>query len=167
MIFIISHNQRTIIMTQITTVDQYKAAAVLAQIVNDLDRWTAASTIIMDLFQLQCVAEENADKLDFIIPTSMLDYLSRSADMLEFDATADIIEELIDGTEYMIFTFNSVEDQDKLIGQFQEASWSGLRAFPTPDVYQGADKPDWYFIRDIMRAMPGLVEMCKDSATPR
>lgn len=116
-------------------------------------------TVLADLMQIQCLAAGNTDLLVFRLPLSiggMVEKVARHQGVHDFTWT-----QVEDGLARL--EFRNADEQDEFIQIFEMLSFTGQRAYPTPDIYLGQREPDAQLCSDLLK----LLNPLSDSVPPR
>jgi hypothetical protein len=122
-------------------------------------------TVLADLIQIQCLKFEDTNLLRFLLPSAIGGIVHQIAKQqnsraFKWSDQGGGVHELV---------FNNEDEQDKFIRVFEMLSFSGQRAYPTPDIYLGQGKPDQKLCNELLellnRAVQG-VEVSTARAVP-
>lgn len=109
-------------------------------------------TVLADLMQIQCLAVSNTDLLIFRLPASlreMVEKIARQQEVRNFEwKKAD--------EHSARLVFGNEDEQDKFFRIFEMLSFTGQRAFPTPDIYLGHGEPDRQLCSDLVEQLTPL-----------
>lgn len=98
------------------------------------------NTMLADVMQIQCIHADNTELLNFAIPEGLY---TTVVDLAKFNGARVTLYESKQVDEF-ILEFSDAEEQDKFIQCFEMLSYQGQRAFPPPNLYQGAETADEY-----------------------
>jgi hypothetical protein len=99
---------------------------------------SARITMLADVIQIQCIRADDTDLVDFFVPERLHSTIVDLAQAV--DAHVSLYES--ERADELRLEFANQDEQDKIIKYFELLSYQGRRAFPTPDLYQGAEHVD-------------------------